>query len=108
MANGISVTSSINKTPPDAFSKEPYNIEPSFFSSPNNSVSYFFKSNNAPFKIIKGEFFLLDFLCIFLAINSLPEPVGPVINTLLSESDNFCICSFIRKIFWLFPINSKE
>ena len=30
------------------------NIDPSLFSSPNNSSSYFLTSNNAPFKIIKG------------------------------------------------------
>ena len=64
-------------------------MDPSFFSSPNNSNSYFSDSNSAPFKIIKGPLFLLEFLCIFLAINSLPDPVGPVINTLLSDDENF-------------------
>ena len=85
VSNGISVTSSINKKPPVAFSRAPYEIEPSTFSSPNNSSSYFLASNNAPFKTIKGAFDLVDLLCIFLAINSLPDPVGPLMNTLLSE-----------------------
>ena len=62
VSRGISVTSSISKTPPDAFSNAPYRIEPSFFSSPNNSTSYFFKSRRAPFKIINGAFFLADSL----------------------------------------------
>ena len=41
--------------------------------------------NSAPFNVTKGPFFLLDSLCIFLAINSFPEPVGPLIKILLSE-----------------------
>ena len=59
---GISVISSINKIPPDAFSNAPYEIEPSFLSSPKSSNSYFSDSNKAPFKIIKGPSFLFDFL----------------------------------------------
>ena len=65
-------------------------------------------SNNAPFSITNGDLLLFDILCIFLAINSLPEPVGPKIKTLLSELDNFSICSLIFKIFGLFPTKSKE
>ena len=86
----------------------PFIIEPSFFSSPNNSSSYFLTSKSAPFKIIKGPLSLLEFLCIFLAINSFPEPVGPLIKTLLSEVESFSICSRIFWMFWLEPTNSKE
>ena len=71
--------------PPDAFSKEPYKIEPSLFSSPKSSCSYFLVSKSAPFKMTKGSFFLFEFLWIFLAINSLPDPVGPDIKILLSD-----------------------
>ena len=56
----------------------------------------------------QGYLLLLDNLWIFLATNSLPEPVGPKINTLLSELDNFSICSLIFVIFGLLPINSNE
>ena len=106
VSNGISVTSSISKIPLVDFSKAPYIIEPLFFSSPNNSSSYFLTSKSAPFKIIKGPLFLFEFLCIFLAINSFPEPVGPLIKTLLSEVESFSICSRIFWMFWLEPINS--
>ena len=66
-------------------SKAPYEIDPLFFSSPNNSSSYFSISSSAPFKTTQGPFCLLDSLFIFLAVNSLPDPVGPLIKTLLSE-----------------------
>ena len=59
---GISVTSSINKIPPDAFSNAPYSIDPSFLSSPSSSISYFSESNSAPFSITNGSSLLLDFL----------------------------------------------
>ena len=83
----ISDISSIKRIPLVDFSKAPYEIDPLFFSSPNNSNSYFFISNKAPFKIINGPVCLLDCLCIFLAISSLPDPVGPFIKTLLSETE---------------------
>jgi hypothetical protein len=60
-----------------AFSSAPYDIDPFSFSSPNNSSSYLFESSKAPFKTINGFLFLDEFLCIFLATNSLPEPDGP-------------------------------
>ena len=66
-------------------------MDPLFFSSPNNSSSYLFESNNAPFKITKGSLFLEEFLCIFLATNSLPDPEGPFMKTLLSVKDIFFI-----------------
>ena len=72
-----------------AFSKAPYDIEPFSFSSPNNSNSYLFESNKAPFKTTNGFLDLKEFLCIFLAINSLPDPEGPLIKTLLSVTDIF-------------------
>ena len=59
---GISVTSSINKIPFDAFSSAPYEIDPSFLSSPRSSSSYLSASSNAPFKITKGLSFLFEFL----------------------------------------------
>ena len=62
MSSGISETSSINNKPPVAFSSAPYKIEPSFFSSPNNSSSYFFTSKSAPFKITNGLFLRFEFL----------------------------------------------
>ena len=83
-------------------------MEPLSFSSPNNSNSYLFASSKAPFKITKGFFSLFDFLWIFLAINSLPDPEGPFIKTLLSVIDIFSIWSLIFEIFLLFPINSYE
>ena len=89
-----------------AFSKAPYKIEPSSFSKPNSSASYFSLSSKAPFKIINALLFLLDFLWIFLATNSLPEPDGPLIITLLSVKEIFSIWSLIDKIFLLFPIKS--
>ena len=58
--------------------------------------------------MINGPFDLLEFLYIFLAINSFPDPVGPLIKTLLSDCDNFWIWSFIEIIFELFPIISNE
>ena len=91
--------------PPVDFSKAPYEIDPLSLSSPNNSNSYFSISNKAPFKIISGPFCRLDSLCIFLAINSLPEPVGPLIKIRLSEIEIFFICSLIFLIFSLLPIN---
>ena len=66
-------------------------MEPFVFSSPNNSNSYLFASRSAPFNIINGFFFLFELLCIFLAINSLPEPDGPLIKTLLSVIEIFFI-----------------
>ena len=108
VSNGISDTSSIKRTPPEAFSNAPYVMDPSFFSSPNNSSSYFFASNKAPLIITKGPFFLFEFLYIFLDINSFPDPVGPLIKTLLSDWDNFCIWSVIEIIFELFQIISNE
>ena len=108
VSSGISDTSSISNIPPEAFSKAPYDNEPLFFSSPNNSCSYFFTSNNAPFKTTNGLFFLLEDLWIFLAINSLPDPVGPLIKILLSVCESFEIWSLIVWIFWLSPINSNE
>ena len=49
-----------------------------------------------------------EFLCIFLATSSLPDPVGPVIRTLLSEVDSFSIIFLTFTISGLFPIKSKE
>ena len=77
VSSGISEISSIKRIPPVDFSNAPYEIDPLFFSSPKSSDSYFSISSKAPFKITKGPFCLLDSLCIFLAISSLPEPVGP-------------------------------
>ena len=37
--------------------------------------------------IINGLFFLFDFLCILLAINSFPDPEGPFIIIRLSVID---------------------
>ena len=51
--------------------------------------------------------FFFEFLYIFLATNSFPEPVGPEIKTLLSEVDIFAICSLIEMIFSLSPIISN-
>ena len=56
----ISDISSINNVPPVAFSKEPYDIDPLSFSSPNNSNSYFFTSSKAPLRTTKGDLCLLD------------------------------------------------
>ena len=84
--------------PPDDFSKAPYEIEPSSFSSPNNSCSYFFTSNKAPFRITKGLFFLLEILCIFRAINSFPDPVGPQMKTLDSVDETF---SFVHLFYYI-------
>ena len=50
--------------------------------------------SNAALIIIKGSFERDEFLCIFLATNSFPVPVGPDINTLLSEVDNLSIIFF--------------
>ena len=108
MTKGISETWSISKVPLLAFSKAPYEMEPSLFSSPNNSCSYFSESRSAPFRIINGFFSLLEFLWIFLAINSFPEPDGPFIRILLSVKDIFFICSRIVDIFLLSPIKSYE
>ena len=38
-----------------------------------------------------GSLVLEEFLWIFLATNSFPEPVGPEIKTLLSEVDSLSI-----------------
>ena len=56
----------------------------------------------------KGSLDLLEFLWIFLATNSFPEPVGPEINILLSEVESFSIIFFTLIIAGLFPINSNE
>ena len=66
-------------------------MDPSLFSSPNNSKSYLSLSSKAPLIITKGLFFLFEFLCIFRAINSLPEPEGPLIKILLSVTEIFSI-----------------
>ena len=57
---------------------------------------------------MKGEFDLEEFLWIFLATNSLPLPVGPVIKTLLSVIESLSINFLIFEISGLLPINSKE
>ena len=106
ISSGISETWSIRRVPLLAFSSAPYEIEPFSFSSPNNSNSYLLISSKAPFKTINGFLFLADALWIFLAINSFPDPEGPLINTLLSVTDIFLIWSIIFTIFLLFPINS--
>ena len=64
------------------------------------------KRQKAPFKTKKGPFFRLDSLCIFLAINSFPEPVGPLIKILLSEIEILFIWSLIFFKLSLFPIKS--
>ena len=56
----------------------------------------------------KGSLDRVEFLWIFLATNSFPEPVGPEINTLLSEVESLSIIFFILVIAGLFPISSKE
>ena len=48
-------------------------------------------SSRAPFKIMNGFLFLREFLCIFLATNSLPEPDGPQIKTRFSVEEIFLI-----------------
>ena len=94
MYESVLGSKSISKVPLFAFSSAPYEIEPLSFSSPNNSNSYLFESSKAPFNITKDWFSLFDFLWIFLATNSFPDPVGPEINTLLSEVDSFSIIFF--------------
>ena len=89
VSKGISEISSIKRIPADAFSRAPYEIDPLFFSSPNNSSSYFLISSSAPLIIINGPFWRLEALCIFLAINSLPDPTGPLMKILLSEIEIF-------------------
>ena len=54
-----------------------YKILPSPNSWPNNSFSYVESFSNEAFNMINGSFDLLESLCIFLATNSFPEPVGP-------------------------------
>ena len=56
----------------------------------------------------KGSLDLEEFLWIFLATSSFPEPVGPEINTLLSDVESLSIIFFILTIAGLFPISSKE
>ena len=104
---GISETSSINKVPLLALSKAPKDVFPSS-SSPKSSFSYVFSLSNAAFKITKDSFALGEFLCIFLATSSFPDPVGPEIKTLLSDDDSFSIVFFIFVIAGLFPIKSNE
>ena len=58
--------------------------------------------------IMKGSLDLAEFLCIFLATNSFPEPVGPEIKTLLSEVESLSIIFFTLRIAGLLPISSKE
>ena len=108
VSSGISEISSIKSIPLVAFSSAPYEIEPLFFSSPNNSSSYFSKSSKAPFITINGPFFRFDSLCIFLEINYLPEPVGPLIKILLSEIEILFIWFLIFWILSLLPIKSYE
>jgi len=50
-----------------------------------------FSFNNAALRITNGSLDLDEFLWIFLATSSLPEPVGPDIRILLSEVDNLSI-----------------
>ena len=107
IANGISDTWSTKRVPLLAFSKAPYEIDPSFFSSPNNSSSYLSLSNRAPFIITKDSFFLFDFLWIFLAINSFPDPEGPLIKILLSVREIFSIWSLIFEIFLLIAASTN-
>ena len=52
-------------------------------SHPNNTCSTLSGDNVAQDATRKGNFFLFECLCINLAINSLPEPEGPVIKILL-------------------------
>ena len=49
VSRGISEISSINKVPPEAFSSEPYVIEPFSFSSPKSSSSYFLTSSTVSY-----------------------------------------------------------
>ena len=44
----------------------------------------------------------------FLATNSFPDPVGPEINTLLSDVDSFSIIFFTLDMSGLSPISSNE
>ena len=46
--------------------------------------------------IMKGSLDLAEFLCIFLATNSFPEPVGPEIKTLLSEVESLSIIFYFE------------
>ena len=75
---------------------------------PNSSSSYFSGSKRAPFKTINGFSDLVEFLWIFLATNSLPDPVGPLIKILLSDPDNFWINWLILVIDELIPIKSYQ
>ena len=59
-------------------------------------------SSKAPFKMINGLSFLFDFLCIFLATSSLPEPDGPLMRTRLSVVDIFSICSTYENPCFMF------
>ena len=94
---GISETSSINRVPLLARSNAPKEIFPSSNSSPKSSFSYVFSFNKAAFIMTKGSLDLVEFLWIFLATNSFPEPVGPEINTLLSDVESLSIIFFIFK-----------
>ena len=81
---------------------------PSSNSSPNNSFSYVFSLSNAALIITNGSFALEEFLCIFLATSSFPEPVGPEINTLLSEVESLSINFLTFEIARLLPTKSNE
>ena len=59
-------------------------------------------------KITKSKSLRLELLCISLANNSLPLPLGPSIKILPSEFAILFISSLIFKISFDWPINSKD
>ena len=63
-------------------------------------------SSKAPLQTINGLSLLLEFLCIVLATNSLPDQEGPEIKTLQSDCDILLIVFLISLITFEFPINS--
>jgi two-component system nitrogen regulation response regulator NtrX len=65
-------------------SNKPFVVVNGALLDPKSSSSYFSGSNKAPLTTTKGLFDLDDCLWICLATNSLPDPAGPEINTLLS------------------------
>ena len=91
-----------------ARSKAPNEIFPSSNSSPKSSFSYVDSLSKAALIMTKGSLNLEEFLWIFLATSSLPEPVGPEIRTLLSEVESLFITFLTLVIDWLLPTISKE
>ena len=58
-------------------------------SQPNKTSSTLSGDKVAHEATVNGKFFLSEFLCIHLAINSLPDPEGPVSRTLLLLKEIF-------------------